>query len=202
MSFVPTHLQWLDRQPDFGWPDWMDKDAREWLTARVRALLTEHGPQKLMTLYRWATDTCQETDVPECLREARLWDALLGVMHRALCNADAEQLWHLPPYHWRDRISARHDDPALRKLLDPYRSDEGRRWQPVGTHDDGLLYDHGAIVVRLDADSSRWRCYQAGEPLKDARGRVRSWALPSAACKAGLVLLAEQAAGKLGVVVA
>lgn len=195
MSYIDSHLRWMDRQKDYGWPEWVDQDAREWLRGKVREVMLRQGatrPLGLRSVYDHAWGYQPTSEVPECLRGAKLWDALLGITHRALLDVKAEERWSLPPYDWRRRMVERHDDEALSRIIEARRlpSNRDERWQPVG-HDDGLCYDNGAFVVRLHAESGRWRVYQAGKALSDARGRARSWSKPSAACKAGIKALCD-----------
>lgn len=85
----------IERQPD-GWPVFVDQAGKEWLTARVKSVLSNNGPLIISTVVYWVWRVYAGEPKPECLQHVALIDAQYAAVHRALIAAGAEQVWVLP----------------------------------------------------------------------------------------------------------
>lgn len=93
--FTPTYLEWLDRTESHsnGWPSFVPPDAQKWATDRVSQILREApGPLPLHEVNRRLFRS-PRSETPECFQKVALWDAQYGCTFRALCAAQADNLW-------------------------------------------------------------------------------------------------------------
>jgi len=95
MSYIPTYLLWLDRQPSRinGWPLFLSEESIEWLEKKVEDYLfktvTSGGFVTLENAMRYWSSA---PDRPDDLRMTLL-DALNGVTYRAMLALHWEQIW-------------------------------------------------------------------------------------------------------------
>lgn len=94
--YTPTYILWLDsvERDTSGWPKFVDQEAREWAIARVKKILQQaQGPLPLRIIADYLLRHPNKSEIPECLRNIQLWDAIHGVTYRALLAADCQQVW-------------------------------------------------------------------------------------------------------------
>ena len=169
MSYVQTHVEWLDRQPAHpnGYPTILSEENITWLESTVKHFLTlcaekSYTPALWEVVQYW---TCQP-DRPNDL-ELHLADAINGVTHRALL-AVARPCWTIDngrtqaarrPYTLiYNHLTA---NPYLAEAS-PEHSIEFRLFD-----DDGILYftgrmspglyDSQHVLLPLD-DAQSWGC--------------------------------------------
>lgn len=94
MSYVPLHLEWLDRQPAHpnGYPKFLSEESIIWLEERVKLFLKQclhknYTPSLCQVVRHWT----RQSDRPHDLLFS-INDALYGVTHRALL-AVARPCW-------------------------------------------------------------------------------------------------------------
>lgn len=90
--YEPGYSAYGGERDGRGWPKFVDAEGRAWIVERVKEVLETYPPTTLRVIERLAWGNAVN-GVPECLRKVSLWEARYAVVHRALLEAGAEELW-------------------------------------------------------------------------------------------------------------
>jgi hypothetical protein len=144
--YVDTYLTWLEHteKTPTGWPTWVTPDAQEWLVARVKETLAKYGPLPIDELYRLAWK--RHDDQPECLRGAKIWDAIYGTLYRALLFAGAGQVFKLEP---KKTITGE----TARQTITGHLSAAGCKWELL---EDGVIRFGHPFQCHVHKDARGW----------------------------------------------
>lgn len=142
--YVPGYLSNVERQFD-GWPVWVKDEEKEPLTKAAREVLDMFPDGVSLDRVYCLIERNHKFDA----LKACLWDALYAVVHRALLNAEADEVWVISKE--KRESEARHK-AEMEKAI-PYN--KGLFFMPAeeSCRDDGKAYWYmGMDLVSLFPD--------------------------------------------------
>lgn len=95
VSYVPTHLEYRDRQYD-GWPTGITVPGKEWATTHSRLMMGSHEKGTVdLEAVRYRLFSKSDPDRPEDFKSKPLYDFQYAVADRSLRAAGGRQVWVL-----------------------------------------------------------------------------------------------------------